>query len=141
MGPVLFLRIFNTLSVCLSVYLPACLSVCLSGYTWTFAVDTITFKGVSGSKQNLVGLFYVWNVGRVLKSKVKSWSWSWSWSWTGFWFWQKVCRTTPKSVGIFRTRSITFFNEFNIEILILILKKKIWTNFVEKNWISWACKT
>ena len=38
-------------------------SVCLSGCTyvrtWTFHVDTITFEGVSGSKKNLVGLFYV----------------------------------------------------------------------------------
>ena len=71
----------------LSDCLPICLSVCLSGCTWTFAVDTITFEGVSGSKQNLVGVFYVWNVGLVLKSKVKSWSWSWSWSWKWFWFW------------------------------------------------------
>ena len=44
------------------------LSVC----TWTFAVDTITFDGVSGSKQNLVGVFYVWNIGPVWKFKVKS---------------------------------------------------------------------
>ena len=50
------------------------ISVCLSGCTWTFAVDTITFEEVSGSKQNLVGVFYVWNVGLVSKSKVKSWS-------------------------------------------------------------------
>ena len=42
-----------------SVRLPACLSVCLSVCTWTFAVDTITFEGVSGSKQNLVCVFYV----------------------------------------------------------------------------------
>ena len=49
-------------------------SVCLC--TWTFHVDTITFEEVSGFKQNLVGIFYVWNVGLVLKSKVKSWSWS-----------------------------------------------------------------
>ena len=54
------------------------LSVCLSGCTWTFAVDTITFEEVSESKQNLVGVFYVWNEGLVLQSKVKSWSWSWS---------------------------------------------------------------
>ena len=33
-------------------------SVCLSGCTWTFDVDTITFEGVSGSKQNLVGVLY-----------------------------------------------------------------------------------
>ena len=51
-----------------------CLSVCLFVRTWTFYVDTITFEGVSGSRQNLVGVFYVWNVGLVLKSKVKSWS-------------------------------------------------------------------
>ena len=31
-------------------------SVCLSVRTY---VDTITFEGVSGSKQNLVGVFYV----------------------------------------------------------------------------------
>ena len=54
------------------------LSVCPSGCTWTFAVDTITFEEVSESKQNLVGVFYVWNEGLVLQSKVKSWSWSWS---------------------------------------------------------------
>ena len=39
------------------------LSVCLPGRldvrTWTFYVDAITFEGVSGSKQNLVGVFYV----------------------------------------------------------------------------------
>ena len=58
------------------------MSISLSGCTWTFAVDTITFEGVSGSEQNLMCVFYVWNVGLVLKSKVKSWSWSWSWSWT-----------------------------------------------------------
>ena len=34
-------------------------SVCLSVRTWTVHVDTITFEGVSGSKQNLVGVFYV----------------------------------------------------------------------------------
>ena len=32
------------------------LSVCLSG---SLAVDPITFEGVSGFKQNLVGVFYV----------------------------------------------------------------------------------
>ena len=65
------------ISVCLSVCLPVrlsacplvCLSVCLSVWpyvrTWTFAVDTITFEGVSGSKQNLVGVSYVWNVGLI----------------------------------------------------------------------------
>ena len=46
------------------------LSVCLAVRTWNFAVDTITFEGVSGSEQNLVGVFYVWNVGLVLKSKL-----------------------------------------------------------------------
>ena len=41
------------------------LSVCLS--VWLgLAVDTITFERVSGSKKNLVGVFYVWNVGLVL---------------------------------------------------------------------------
>ena len=34
-------------------------AVYLSVCTWTFAVDTITFEGISGSKQNLVGVFYV----------------------------------------------------------------------------------
>ena len=76
-----------------------CLSVRLSGCTWTFAVDTIIFEGVSGSKQNLVGVFYVWNVGLVLKSKLKSWSWSWSW--TEFWLSQKLFGVTPNLVGIF----------------------------------------
>ena len=48
-------------------------SVCLAVRTYVdFAVDTITFEGVSGSKQNYVGVFYVWNVGLVLKYKVKS---------------------------------------------------------------------
>ena len=83
------------LSVCLSVWM----SVRMSGCTWTFAVDTINFEGVSGSKQNLVGVFYVWNAGLVLKFKVKSWSWSWSW--TEFWFSQKLCGATPNLVGIF----------------------------------------
>ena len=45
--------------------LSVCLSVGLSVRTWTFHVDTITFEGVSGSKQNMVGVFYVWNVGLV----------------------------------------------------------------------------
>ena len=67
-------------SACPSVCLSVRPSVWMSGCTWTYVVDTITFEGVSGSKQNLVGVFYVWNVGLVLKSKVKSWSWSWSWS-------------------------------------------------------------
>ena len=35
------------------------LTICLSVCPWTFHVDTITFEGVSGSKQNLVGVFYV----------------------------------------------------------------------------------
>ena len=35
------------------------LSVWMYVRTWTFHVDTITFEGVSGSKQNLVGVFYV----------------------------------------------------------------------------------
>ena len=38
-------------------------SVCPSGCpavgTLTFHVDTITFEGISGSKQNWVGVFYV----------------------------------------------------------------------------------
>ena len=76
-------------------------SVRPSGCMWTYAVDTITFEGVSGSKRNLVGVFYVWNVGLVLKSKVKSWPWSWSWSWTEFWFLKKLCGATSNLVGIF----------------------------------------
>ena len=36
-----------------------CLSVWMYVRTWTFLVDTITFEGVNGSKQNLVGVFYV----------------------------------------------------------------------------------
>ena len=36
-----------------------CLSVWMYVRTWTFHVDTITFEGVNGSKQNLVGVFYV----------------------------------------------------------------------------------
>ena len=36
-----------------------CLSVWLYVRTWTFAVDTITFEEVSGSKHNLVGVLYV----------------------------------------------------------------------------------
>ena len=36
-----------------------CLSVWMYIRTWTFHVDTITFEGVSGSKQNLVGVFHV----------------------------------------------------------------------------------
>ena len=39
--------------------LSACLDVWMYVRTWTFHVDTITFEGVSGSKQNLVGVFYV----------------------------------------------------------------------------------
>ena len=89
-------------SVCLSV----CLSVWIQTYpdtvrAWTFHVDKITFEGVSGSKQNLVVVFYVWNVGLVLKSKVISWSWSWSWFWIEFWFSQKLCGATPNLVNIF----------------------------------------
>ena len=106
-------------------------SVCLSGYlavrTWTFHVDTITFEGVSGSKQNLTDVFYVWNSGLVLKSKVISWSWSWSWFWIEFWFSQKLCGVTPNLVDIFSIWRITYSNEFHsgILILILILKQKI----------------
>ena len=78
-------------------HLSVCLSGCLAVRTWTFHVDTITVEGVSGPKQNLVGVFYVWNVGLVLKSKVISWSWSW----TEFWFLQKLCGATPNLVDIF----------------------------------------
>ena len=53
---------FVSLSGCLSVNLSVCLSRCLSGClavcTWILAVDTIPFERVSGSKQNLVGVFY-----------------------------------------------------------------------------------
>ena len=35
------------------------MSVRLVVRTWTFDVETINFEGVSGSKQNLVGVFYV----------------------------------------------------------------------------------
>ena len=96
-------------------------SVCLAVRTWILAVDTIIFEEVSGSKQNLIGVFYVWNVGLVLKSKLKSWSWSWSWSWTGFWFKKKLCGATLNFAGIFKTQSITFVIDFYSEILILIL--------------------
>ena len=114
-------------SVCLSV----CLDVWMYVRTWTFHVDTITFEGVRGSKQNLVSVFHVWNVGLVLKSKVISWSWSWSWFWTEFWFSQKLCGATQNFLDIFSIWIITFSNEFHSEILILhmililILKKKI----------------
>ena len=128
----------KNISVCPSVCLSGCLDVWMSGYlhvwmyvrTWTFHVDTITFEGVSGSKQNLVGVFHVWNVGLVLKSKVISWSWSWSWFWTEFWFSQKLCGATPNFLDIFSIWRITFSNEFYSEILILhmililILKKQ-----------------
>ena len=43
----------------MSVRLSVCLSAYLAVRTWTFHVDTITFEGVSGYKQNLVGVFYV----------------------------------------------------------------------------------
>ena len=36
-----------------------CLDVWMYVRRWTFHVDTITFKGVSGSKQNLVRVVYV----------------------------------------------------------------------------------
>ena len=35
-----------------------CVSVCL----YASSVDTITFEGVCGSKQKLVGIFYIHNV-------------------------------------------------------------------------------
>ena len=59
------------LPVCLAICLYFRLSVCLSVRTWTFDVDTITFEGVNGSEQNLVGVCYVKNVGLILKFKVK----------------------------------------------------------------------
>ena len=122
-------------SVCLSV----CLSVWMYVRTWTFHVDTITFEGVSGSKQNLVGVFHVWNVGLVLKFKVISWSWSWSWSWfwTEFWFSQKLCGATPNFLDIFSIWRITFSNEFHSKILILILKKKIIYYTIQKSITKW----
>ena len=55
-------------------------SVCLSGwlcvrvYARRFGLWTHTFEGVSGSKRNSVGVFYIWNVNLVLKTKVKSYS-------------------------------------------------------------------
>ena len=113
-----------------NVRLSVCLDVWMYVRTWTFHVDTITFEGVSGSKQNSVGVFHVWNVGLVLKSKVISWSWSWSWFWTEFWFSQRLFGATPNLVDIFSIWRITFSNEFYSEILILniililILKKK-----------------
>ena len=84
--------------------------------TWNFHVDIITFEGVSGSKQNLVGVFYtyihvfihVWNVGLVLKSKVIPWSWPWSW--IEFWFSQKLCGAIPNFLNIFSIWRITFSN-------------------------------
>ena len=88
------------LSVCPSVRTSFNMSGCLAARTWIRAMDTITFGGVSGSKQNLVVVFYVWNVDLVLKSKVKSRSWSWSW--TESWFSQKLCRAAPNLVCIFR---------------------------------------
>ena len=46
------------LTFCLSYCLSACLSVGM--YVRGFlAMDTMTFKGISRSKQNLVGVFYV----------------------------------------------------------------------------------
>ena len=42
-----------------NVRLSVCLSVWLAVRTWILAVDTITFGGVSGSKENLVGVFYL----------------------------------------------------------------------------------
>ena len=45
--------------------LSVCLSVWMYVRTWTFHVDIITFEGVSRSKQNLVGVFYVWNIDLV----------------------------------------------------------------------------
>ena len=119
-----------------------CLSVCLYVRTWTFHEDPITFEGVIGSKQNLVSVLYVWNVGLVLKSKVISWSWSWSWSWfwTKFWFSQKLCGATPNFVDIVSIWRITFSDEFYSEILILLMilmlilkKKKFWKKFAEQN--------
>ena len=112
------------LSVCLSV----CVDVWMYVRTWTFHLHTITLEGVRGSKQNLVGVFHVWNVGLVLKSKVISWSWSWFW--TEFWFSQKLCGATPHLVDIVSIWKKSFSNEFYSEILILhmililILKKK-----------------
>ena len=131
-----------------NIRLSVCLSVWMYVRTWTFHADTITFEGVSGSKQNLVGVFHVWNVGLVLKSKVISWCWSWSWFWTEFWSSQKLCGATPNLVDIFSTWRMTFSNEFHSEILILhvililiLKKKKFRTKFAEQNKISWVSLT
>ena len=86
------------------------MSGCTYVRTWTFHVDTITFEGVSGFKQNLVDVFHVWNVGLVVKSKVISWSWSWSWFWTEFWFSQKLSGATSNFLDIFSIWRITFCN-------------------------------
>ena len=49
-----------TYSVCdEKVKIFVCLSVWLYVRTWTFHADAITFKGVSGSKQNLVSVLHV----------------------------------------------------------------------------------
>ena len=44
----------------------------MSVYLYVSSVDTIAFEGVTGPKQNLVGVFYVCNVVMVLKCEVKS---------------------------------------------------------------------
>ena len=76
------------------------LSVWMSVRTYVRGLFMWTqWKAVSGSKQNLVGVFYVWNVGLVLKSKVISWFWSWFW--TEFWFSQKLCGAPSNLVDIF----------------------------------------
>ena len=112
-----------------------CLSVWMYVRTWTCHVDTITFEGVSRSKQNLVGVFHVWDVGLVLKSKVISWSWFW----TEFWFSQKLCGATPNLVDIRSIWRITFFNEFHSEIPILhmiLILIEIWLNRgTDSNWL------
>ena len=124
----------------ISVYLSVWMSVWMYVRTWTFHADTITFEGVSGSKQNLVGVFYVWNVGLVSKSKVIPWSWSWPWSWIEFWFSQKLCGATPNFLNIFSIWRITFSNELHCAILILLMililflkKNEFWKKFAEKN--------
>ena len=50
---------FVRLSICLSACVYVSPSVCMLVYLHNVYGCTITFKGVSESKQNLVGIFYV----------------------------------------------------------------------------------
>ena len=85
---------------------------------------------------NVRSKHYKWNIAAILYhcNIAVIWELSSSFicsSWTGFWFWNKLCETTPNSVGIFKTQSVTFVIDFASGILILILKKKsekiLWT--------------